>query len=482
MPVPVLSVAQMREWERATWATGKPEQAVISQVGCILAKYALGLTRPGDAILILAGKGHNGDDARCAREHLVERQVELLDVIEPQKPDTVEALTRSLAQRPALVIDGLFGIGLNRALDAHWQEVMNRINQACLRILSVDVPSGLDADTGRPHGAAVQATITLTLGAPKRGLLEPAAWPFVGRLDVAPDIGLVPCPFTEQLNWTLPEDFAGFPPSRLAGTHKGSYGHLAIIAGSLGYHGAAVLAARGAQRAQPGLITVYTQEPVYHAVAAQLQSPMVRPLPFEAKDLDDYSAVLIGPGLAAPEVATELGQLLRRLWRDGPLPVVVDASALDWLRPEPTPRNGIRVITPHPGEAARMLNTTVAQVLADRTAALRALSERYGRCWVVLKGYQTLVGKHDSPIYVNSSGNPHLAQGGSGDLLAGYLAGLLAQPALQLDPLKTIRFAVWQHGAAADQLDALRRNWTIEELAAALGSVAPEAEVRRNEL
>lgn len=473
MAIPVVSVAQMREWERATWATGKTEQAVIRRVGEIVAKRALALTKPGDTVLILAGKGHNGDDARCAREHLQDRQVAVVDVTDPAKAETRETVRRLLSQKPALVIDGLFGIGLNRPLDQHWQELIKCINEAGVRVLSVDVPSGLDADTGQPHGAAVHAAITLTLGAPKRGLLEPVAWQFVGRLEVAHDIGLVECPFVERVNWTLPEDFRGFPPGRPAGTHKGSFGHLAIIAGSLGYHGAAVLAARGAQRAQPGLITLYTHETVYHAVSAQLQSPMVRVLPFDVNDLDNYSAILIGPGLAAPGVSTELVPLLRRLWRDAPVPVVVDASALDWLRPEPTSRNGIRIVTPHPGEAARMLNTTTQKVLANRVEALRLLSEQYGRCWVVLKGYQTLIGKHDSHIFVNPSGNPHLAQGGSGDLLAGYLAGLLAQPTLQQDPVKTMRFAVWQHGAAADQLQQSRSNWVIEELADVLGSVVP---------
>lgn len=473
MAVPVISVAQMREWERASWSSGKSEQAVINQVGEIVAKRALSLTRTGDRILVLAGKGHNGDDARAATEHLKEeqRQVSLINIIDPAKRETVEALKHSLSERPALVIDGLFGIGLNRPLDTHWQELIKCVNEARAQVLSIDVPSGLDADTGQPHGAAIQATITLTLGAPKRGLVEPVAWQFVGRLEVAPQIGLVECPFSDQLNWTVADDFLGFPPKRFAGTHKGSFGHLAIIAGSLGYHGAAVLAAKGAQRAQPGLVTVYTAESVYHAVAAQLQSPMVRVLPFDLNELDNYSALLIGPGLAAPGVATELAPLVRRLWRDAPVPVIVDASALDWLRQEPINRNGLRVVTPHPGEAARMLNSTTQKVLANRVDSLRTLSELYGRCWVVLKGYQTLVGTHVGPIFINSSGNPHLAQGGSGDLLAGYLGGLLAQPSLQHDPLKAIRFAVWQHGAAADRLDESRSNWVIEELAQVLGSV-----------
>jgi NAD(P)H-hydrate repair Nnr-like enzyme with NAD(P)H-hydrate dehydratase domain len=131
----------------------------------------------------------------------------------------------------------------------------------------------------------------------------------------------------------------------------------------------------------------------------------------------------------------------------------------------------VRVITPHPGEAARLLRCTPQQVQANRLSALRNISRRFGNAWVVLKGHQTLIGRSLGEVYVNPSGNPHLAQGGSGDVLAGYLAGLLAQPGLRGDVLKTIRYAVWQHGAAADALQATRANWVVEDLVETLGTV-----------
>jgi NAD(P)H-hydrate repair Nnr-like enzyme with NAD(P)H-hydrate dehydratase domain len=131
----------------------------------------------------------------------------------------------------------------------------------------------------------------------------------------------------------------------------------------------------------------------------------------------------------------------------------------------------VRVITPHPGEAARLLRCTPQQVQADRLAALRNVSRRFGNSWVVLKGHHTLIGRSLGEVYVNPSGNPHLAQGGSGDVLAGYLAGLLAQPDLRADVLKTIRYAVWQHGAAADALQAARANWVVEDLVETVGAV-----------
>jgi NAD(P)H-hydrate epimerase len=471
MPIPVISIAQMREWERATWEAGQTEAEVIRRVGGKIAQRALQLTRPDDAILILAGKGHNGDDARAAQELLNERRVETLDVIAPES--NLPELEQALSQKPALIIDGLFGIGLDRLLTDDWKKFIETVNRSGIPVLAVDVPSGLNADTGEPTspGAAIEAAVTLTIGAPKTGLLAQNSWPFVGRLEVVGAVGLAPCPHTGELNWTLPEDFQNFPPRRSAAGHKGAFGHLGIIAGGFGFHGAAVLAARGAQRAQPGLITLFTQETVYHAVAAQLQAAMVNVWTPDLKLPDTTSAVLMGPGLAAPGLADAMSHTTRRIWRDSLLPVVVDASALDWLPMGPSAKNAVRIVTPHPGEAARLMSTTKQQVQANRPQAVREISRRYGNCWVVLKGHQTLVGRNEGEIiFVNPSGNPHLAQGGSGDVLAGYLAGLLAQRPLQSDIGKLIRFAVWQHGAAADVLQASRANWVIEDLFDGLGN------------
>ena len=469
MPVPVISIAQMRDWERATWATGQTEAEVIRRVGRCVARRALQLTRPGELVLILAGKGHNGEDARAAREHLADRRVEVLDVTET--PEDLSKLDAVLALRPALLVDGLFGIGLNRPLGPGWVTLIERVNAAHLPVLAVDVPSGLNGDSGEPQGAAIEAAVTLTVGAPKTGCLQEVAWPFVGRLEVATDVGLAPCPHECDLQWSLPEDFAGYPPPRRAATHKGDYGHLAIVAGSLGFHGAAVLAARGAQRAQPGLITVHTLEPVYYSVAPQLQAAMVSVWAPEGKLAGRHDSVLIGPGLAAPDMPDQMKLLTRNLWRDMFMPVVVDASALDWLPLDPVPRNALRVITPHPGEAARLLRATPQQVQSSRLNALRNISRRFGNTWVVLKGHQTLIGRSWGPVYVNCSGNPYLAQGGSGDVLGGFLAGLLAQPDLRADVPRAIRYAVWQHGAAADWLQATRANWGVQDLIEAVGTV-----------
>ena len=466
--VPVINIAAMREWEQATWAGGQTEAEVIRRVGKCLACRARKLTADGDSILILAGKGHNGDDARAAREFLNNRQVKILDLLQPDTD--LPSLESALREKPALIIDGLFGIGLNRPLAEPWQKVIAIINAAKITVLAVDVPSGLNADTGETFGAAIEAAVTLTIGAPKTGMLAAPAWPFVGRLEVAADVGLIPCPTKSDLIWTLPDDFQNFPPPRPVAGHKGSFGHVIVVAGSLGYHGAAVLATRGAQRAQPGLATVFTQENVYSVVASQLQSAMVSAWKPETKFPDRASALLVGPGLAAQGVAENLRHGLHHWWRDLDYPVVVDASMLDFMTAGPFTKKLVRVLTPHPGEAARMLNWPTPKVQANRIAALREISKKFSHCWVVLKGHQTLIGRNEGGIFVNLSGNPHLAQGGSGDLLGGFIAGLLAQPVLQADIPKTLCYAVWQHGAAADKLQATRANWTVEDLAAEIGN------------
>jgi NAD(P)H-hydrate epimerase len=467
--MPVISIAQMREWERATWATGQTEAEVIRRVGKRVARRARKLTRAGDTILFLVGKGHNGDDARAAAKQLEGRKA---DVLEMFLPDTdLLPLERALQKRPALIVDGLFGIGLNRPLSEAWRKIIGAINAAKIPVLSVDVPSGLNAETGEHFGAAIEAAVTLTIGAPKQGLLAPAAWPLVGRLEVTEEVGLIPCPLQSELNWTLPGDFEDFPPARMVTGHKGQFGRVAVVAGSFGFHGAAVLATRGAQRAQPGLTTVFTQPDVYAPVASQLQSAMVNVWPDEVKKMSaGFDALLVGPGLAAPDLRQRLSETVPAWWQEQAAALVVDASGLDFLAPGIFPQNRIRVITPHPGEAARMLGWTSQQVQADRVAALRELSKKFGGCWVVLKGHETLVGRGAGTVFINSSGNAHLAQGGSGDLLAGFITGLLAQPDLAADVETTLRYAVWAHGAAADQLTARRHNWTVEDLSTELGN------------
>jgi ADP-dependent NAD(P)H-hydrate dehydratase / NAD(P)H-hydrate epimerase len=467
--LPVLSVQQMRQWENATWATGQSAENVIRLVGRRLAQRLRELTGPGDAVWIIAGKGHNGDDARAALRDLADRSVVLLNVTDPGsgREEFLEKLQEDAGPPPRWIVDALFGIGLSRPLDEEWRQLVDALNDSGIPILAVDVPSGLNADTGKPEGAVIRADLTLTVGAPKTGLLKGPE--YTGRVEVLSGVGLAECSFDSELWWTTADDFRGLPPRRPVAANKGNFGHVAIVAGSHGYHGAAVLSTRGALRARPGLVTVFPQETAYVPVAAQLQSAMVHAWEPGKSLPKNCSALLFGPGLAAPDVPDALKEEMRTHWHCSPLAMVVDASALDWLDNGPVPAGAVRLITPHPGEAGRMLGSTAEAVQADRLGALRQLSEKYGGCWVVLKGHQTLTGGSAGKVFVNSSGNPFLAQGGSGDLLSGYVAGLLAQPDWRRDPLLTARFAVWQHGETADKLSQSQLNWTVEELAARLG-------------
>jgi len=470
MPLDVLSVAQMREWEESSWKTGISPDEVIACVGRTIGRRVVELSQEGDSVLLLAGKGHNGDDVRASVSHIPNREVQLLNVKDPESD--LQILLDLKQKNIRWVVDGLFGIGLNRPLNASWVRFIQAINEQSWKIVSVDVPSGLNAQTGEIEGAAVRATMTLTLGAPKTGLLKGKSVEYVGRLEVLEDVGL--CrrgPVAEELQWWRAGDFAGIPEQRRVNSHKGTYGHVGLVAGSLGYHGAAVLASLGAERAQPGLVSLFCTEDVYLPVASQLKGTMVHPIEHPLEFPARLTSMVWGPGLVGDEIDPRLVEQFLQLWWNGNIPLVVDASALAWLKPGPVESRFLRVITPHPGEAASLLNTTTAEIQSDRLAALRALSSRYGNCRVVLKGHQTLVGRNTGPVMVNSSGNPSMAKGGTGDILAGYLGGLLAQlPGTARTADELIRYAVWRHGNAGDLLSGKNRDWTVEKLVDSLGS------------
>ncbi len=472
MALPILSVARMRAWESATWAAGTRGSGVIERVGLSLAAALRRWCRRGDRVLLLAGKGHNGDDVRAAIPHLPGFALECIDVADPA--ESWAPIAAALERRPDWIVDGLFGIGLNRPLSDAWRALFAGVNASGRRVLAMDVPSGLDADTGDDWGSVIRADVTLTVGAPKRGLLAPAAVRAVGRLEIATDVGLIhPIPEIrgQMANewWSEADDFDGFPGRRRVDAHKGDFGHVAILAGSVGWHGAAVLAARGALRARPGLVTVLTSPGAYVPVASQLASAMVRPWERGGSLPSKTTALVVGPGLAHPAAGPAMRDAVRGWWREFPGPMVADASALDWLEHGVVARAGPRVVTPHPGEAARLLGTDTGAIQRDRPAALHSVSERLGGCWVVLKGHHTLVGRAGEPPWWNGTGNAGMAQGGTGDVLAGYIGGLLAQAECARDPSRTIRAAVWRHGASADALENLGRPWDSEALAGMIG-------------
>ena len=468
MAIPVISVERMRAWEQATWDTGTSAASVIEQAGAALASRLRELTRPGARLLFLCGKGNNGADAKAAAALLPDREAEVVDV---DGPGARAALKARLMEDLDWIVDGLFGIGLDRELSAEWSDLIDEINRSKHSVLAVDAPSGFHADLGRPMPTAMEASETVTFGAPKRGLLSGEAAKYVGRLTLASEIGLLPLdseefllPETIEAEWVTEADFRRFPPRRRSRSHKGTFGRLQIYAGSLGYAGAAVIAAKGALRARPGIVSLITSKNIFPLVAAQVPQALCFPSEREEEE-PRPTAYLIGPGLAARDSSISgLKKKAIAAWKFAACPVVADASALDWLPESSSDPVGLRVITPHPGEAARLLGTDVASVEKDRFEAVRALSRKFGRVYVVLKGRQTLVGRCDGVIGVNSSGNPGLAQGGTGDALAGLIAGLLAQPGVLSVADQAIRYAVWFHGACADRLSDRYGAWDVEDL------------------
>jgi NAD(P)H-hydrate epimerase len=465
MPLPVISVSQMRSWEERTWDHGTEPAAVMRKAGHRLAQEILSVTAAGDFILLLAGKGNNGGDTLIASELLPGRDTLPITVKDPC--EAIKDVQHALLRRPAYIIDGLFGIGLNRDVDSSWVRVIEMVNQSGRPILSVDCPSGLDADAGLVRGESIRAQATITFGAPKRGLVLNKASKYVGRLIVAGNIGLVEPPPESDEYWLTESDMYSMLPKRAPESHKGNHGHLAIIAGSTGYHGAAVISARAALRARPGLVSVFT--PSYQAVAAHLQSVMVHPWGPDCVDaLNRSSAILIGPGLAGPKADDSLKIQTLNLWNESTKPIIVDASALDWLPQNIAPSNSPRIITPHPGEAARLLGLSVAQVQEERVKSARELADLY-KATVMLKGRHTVIAQYEGPALINSTGNPGLAQGGSGDALAGLLSAFMAQPSFHKRAIQACAYSAWWHGCCADSLDKSNSYWGMDDLIHELG-------------
>jgi len=463
MAKPVLTLESMRAWEASTWASGILETDVIAQVGRKIAGRIMASTSSGDAILLVAGKGHNGDDVRAACPWISDRKVTLINV---RNPNTQADLLSGIHfDECDLIVEGLFGIGLNRPLNEEWIGVVNRINLCPAKTVSIDIPSGLDVETGKPLGDAIRANQTWTVGAVKQGLLKSGASSYVGHLEILGDVGLTDLNENQsELYFGEPSDFVRLPPKRMIESHKGTYGCVTLIAGSCGYHGAAVLAARGATKARPGLVELVTHASSYLPVASQVQNIMVHPFETLAMIHPKATSVVIGPGLASSDLSPEIRSQVVEVWHTFPGPVIIDASALDWIPSAGGPEGGIRVITPHPGEAARMLGKSSIDIQSDRVRYLKQLSEKYGNCHVVLKGHHTLIGTSTGPIYVNPSGNPSMAQGGMGDILAGYLGGLLAQEGYVSDPLLALRYGVWAHGHAADLCGPSDPSWGLDQL------------------
>ncbi len=412
-------------------------------------------------LLVICGRGNNGGDgyvlARLARA--AGKRVTVMQA-EPERPLCGDAATAQAAFLEQggqledlsgswpdvdLVIDGLLGTGLNGPLSESMRVVIERINHQTAPVLALDLPSGLSGQSGQALPVAVEATRTLTFVGAKPGLLTGAAPAHVGELILAPlQLGAELAKETPSVLKCALSDYLPMLRPRRVDSHKGDHGKVVILGGQPGMAGAVRLAGEAALRSGAGLVAVVS----WPDNLAQIQAgrPELMTLGVDVVDMEVYAklgwanAIAVGPGMGQSDWARHL--LIGAIRSERPL--VVDADALNLLARSPEKRDNW-VLTPHPGEAARLLGQTTESVQEDRFAAVAALQQRYGGV-VVLKGAGTLIhdGKH---CYLAPVGNPGLATGGSGDLLSGIIASLLAQG---LPPVAAACCGVCVHGEAAD--------------------------------
>jgi NAD(P)H-hydrate epimerase len=361
------------------------------------------------------------------------------------------------------VIDAMLGTGLNTEVKGLYKNIIDKINGLNVPVLAVDVPSGLDSTTGMPLGAAIKAAATATFGFLKIGhLIEPGS-ELVGQIEVI-DIGIPPGLVQSagiQRYWLTEEFLSSWIEPRRPETHKGQAGHVCVLSGSLGKTGAAALVCLGAAKAGAGLVTLFVPESLIPILAAKLTEAMTLPI-VETPERTPASAALdqildflkgkqalaIGPGISTNE---DTAALVRKLLRNAPCPMVLDADAITAVSDDPGILRKAKVplvLTPHPGEMARICHSTVSDVQRNRVESASRFSKEYGVV-LLLKGHRTIIAAPDGRLAINSTGNPAMASGGMGDTLTGIISGLLAQG---FDAFRAACLGVYVHGAACDRI------------------------------
>lgn len=485
----IVTGAEMRALDRrAILEAHIPSTVLMERAGEGIVKHLEEHYGPvrGKAITVLCGKGNNGGDGLVVARLLYRRRarvhVVLLASVTELGRDT-RVMYRRLARvagravilrfrsaeqvRPLLasselLIDALLGTGLSSVVNGSYREAIELINSVGKPVIAVDIPSGLHADTGAILGRAIKATLTITCGLPKLGLYIDAGIDQAGAIRIV-DIGIPPAyvDAVESRTLLLTSDKAFEAlPERAPSAHKGVFGHAGIIAGSVGKTGAAALAARAALRVGAGLVTVATPSSVNDVLEAKLLEAMTTPLPetkartLARSGLDRVlafiqarTAVAIGPGLSTHHETVELVQsLMKHLDR----PSVLDADALNALAGRAsllTECTTPPILTPHPGEMARLeVDATAQSVNADRIGTARRFARERG-VFLVLKGARTIIARPDGLVAICPTGNPGMATAGTGDVLTGMIVGLLAQ---RVPAWEAACAAVYFHGSAGD--------------------------------
>jgi hydroxyethylthiazole kinase-like uncharacterized protein yjeF len=484
---PLATAASMRALDRHTIETlGVRGDLLMENAGRAVANEVLAHVVPGATVVVVCGTGNNGGDGFVVARHIhalgVPVRAVLLGEERAVRGDAATHLKLAVeagvtiesgrwrAPAAGVLVDAIFGTGLARDVEGPAAASIRRINAArygrgaALRVVAVDLPSGVCADTGQILGVAVRADATVTFGLPKVGLaLEPGR-SLAGRVRVA-RIGIgdrAPGVTCDTELWTRAEAGARLPDRPAAG-HKGSFGHALIVAGSEGKTGAAALAAEGAGRIGAGLVTIACPAGLNDILEMKCTEAMTAPVPdTDARALAagaeeavlalaaTRDAVGLGPGLGmAAETAALVGSVAKRLEK----PLVIDADGLRAFAGEPgrlRARPAPTVLTPHPGEAARVLGTTAAAVNRDRVGSARGLARESGAV-VLLKGAASVVASPEGWAVVNPTGGPALGSGGTGDVLLGMVAGLLAQG---VEEFEAAALAAFVHGLAGDRIAA----------------------------
>jgi hydroxyethylthiazole kinase-like uncharacterized protein yjeF len=479
---PVLSRAQMHAFDAHAVAKGRvPSLVLMENAGRgatdVLVREALSGKPVGARVVAVCGVGNNGGDGLVIARHLLLRGalpvVCLVGDSRKLTPDartnfdawlgvggevrelaaggSLSVLTESMGSA-AVIVDALFGTGLDRAIEGWLGGVVGAVNEVAAPRFAVDLPSGLDADTGVALGAVVEAEMTATFAHPKLGLLTPNGARLAGKFHVV-DIG-VPGSMVAQVGSAAgllePSDLAPWVAPRPSGTHKSSAGHVVVIAGSRGKGGAAQLVARGAMRAGAGLATIATWADTASAIEAHVVEVMTARIdPSRTAEslqaiLKGKQAVAIGPGLGLGDDARAVVEYALTAWRG---PVVVDADALTAFAGKPEVFRAAKnaVLTPHPGEMARLLGKTPAQVESDRFGCARELVLATGAV-VVLKGAHTVIAAPDARVAVSPVACAALATAGSGDVLCGIVAAM----ACALPPFEAACAGVLLHALAGE--------------------------------
>ena len=488
----VLNAKQMRAVDRQTIDdVGIGSLVLMENAGrqVVAALESLVEDLPSRRVVALCGTGNNGGDGFVVARTLQQRGIDVvvvvvgasadvrgdarmnLDIIGRLGVPVVEVADAQSWELHAptvtsadIVVDALMGTGLGRALAGLHDTVVADLNASPATVVSIDLPSGLSADTNDLIGPAVRADITVTLGAPKIPLVLPPAEHGAGEVVVA-DIG-IPYPIIDMIEgprvYLLTREYVRtLVEPRGPDAHKGDFGHVLVVGGSRGMTGAAVLAARGALRSGAGRVTVATPASVQPIVAGHGVEYMTRPLS-DANGVcaaDAVEAVLAlaadvvaaGPGLGTgPTVTAFVRDLIER----GAAPLILDADALNACAGDAAVLVGRDdrpiIITPHPGEMARLLGCSSDDVQANRLSLAVEFATAH-HVYVVLKGYRTIVALPDGRAFVNPTGSPGMATGGSGDVLTGMLAAWLAQ---LMDPASACQLAVYLHGSAGELADA----------------------------